>query len=66
MIKIKAVGDIEEEKVETTLDVLNASDGEILTIIITLINFYIEDEHKTYDEVMKMIKEAYEYAKDNI
>ena len=66
MIKIKAVGNIEEENVEITLDVLNGSDGEIMSIITHLINFYIEEQHKTYDEVMKMIKEAYDYAMDNI
>lgn len=59
MIKIIAKGNIEEESVEITREVLNGSDGEILAIICDLIDFYVTDEKRKFDDVMKDIKETY-------
>lgn len=66
MIKIKAVGNIEEERVDIEQEVLNGSDGEILAIISSLIAYYVDEEHKTYEEVMKMIKETYDLRCDDL
>ena len=66
MIKIKAVGNIEEEKVDIEQTVLNGSDGEIMAIIVSLIAFYVDDEKKTYNEVMDMIKDAWEWRCGNL
>lgn len=66
MIKIKAVGNIEEEKVYIEQTVLNGSDGEIMAIIVSLIAFYVDDEKKTYNEVMDMIKDAWEWRCGNL
>nr|DAL24232.1 MAG TPA_asm: hypothetical protein [Caudoviricetes sp.] len=66
MIKIKAVGNIEEEKVDIEQTVLNGSDGEIMAIIVSLIAFYVDDEKKTYNEVIDMIKDAWEWRCGNL
>lgn len=66
MIKIKAVGNIEEERVDIEQTVLNGSDGEIMAIIVSLIAFYVDDEKKTYNEVIDMIKDAWEWRCGNL
>ena len=66
MIKIKAVGNIEEEKVDIEQTVLNGSDGKNIEIIVSLIAFYVKEKKKTYNEVMDMIKDAWEWRCGNL